>query len=95
MLRSKFHRPWQPRVSGPQLYNPSAHSTESQVSFSDTIEEVKEEAAMPAEGHGAAAPSASHMAESVESMSPPPGVPETPEGQSKWYARLVERLVRH
>jgi hypothetical protein len=28
MMRSRFHRPWQPRMSDGQLFNPFAHSAE-------------------------------------------------------------------
>jgi len=90
MLRSKFHRPWQPHVSGGQLYNPSAHSTETEVSFSDAIGEVEEGMQTPTESPGAVRPDARQLADGVESA---PAVAETSGGQSKWYLRLVERLT--
>jgi len=91
MLRSKFHRPWQPHVSGGQLYNPSAHSTESEVSFSDAIGEVEEGMQAPTESPGAVTPGASPVADSAESVAPAAAEPS--ESQSKWYLRLVERLM--
>ena len=31
MMRSRFHRPWQPRMSDGQLFNPFAHSAEPEL----------------------------------------------------------------
>lgn len=34
MLRSKLHRPWQPRINDGPLFNPYAHTTEPEISLS-------------------------------------------------------------
>ena len=93
MLQSKFHRPWQPRVSDSQPYNPSAHAAEAEVSFSAAIGEV-EEAGHPREvDENAVAASVSHSAEGAESESPV--APESQRGPISWYTRLVERFAKH
>jgi hypothetical protein len=93
MLQSKFHRPWQPRVSDSQPYNPSAHTTEADVSFSAAIGEVEEAAHPPAADEAAVAARAGHSAESAESASP--AAPESQRGPISWYTRLVERFAKH
>lgn len=93
MLRSKVHRPWQPRVSGSPVFNPSAHTTESDSSFSDDIEELEREVHAPAKGEDpAAAASSRHAAENVDS---PSAAPEISRSKSRWYASLVERFTKH
>jgi len=95
MLQSKFRRPWQPRVSDSQPYNPSAHTTESEVSFSAAIEEVEGEVptAASAASQGAGVSAGSHSAEGGEPLSPV--APETPRSESRWYAHLVEKFAKH
>lgn len=93
MLRSKFHRPWQPHVSDSQPFNPSAHTTESATSFSEQIEELEEQGQTPAESQNAAAAASSGAVEDVKSSSSV--APETPRGRSRWYANLVDRFSRH
>ena len=93
MLQSKFHRPWQPRVSDSQPYNPFAHNSESEVSFSAAIEQAEGEVHKSAAGEGAAAASANHSVESVQSVeSVPPVAPEGPKGR---YARLAKNFAKH
>jgi hypothetical protein len=41
MLRSKFHRPWQPRVRDQGILNPFAHTTEPEASLAEH-QELKE-----------------------------------------------------
>ena len=93
MLRSKMHRPWQPRVSGSQLFNPSAHTVESDTSFSDGIEEVEREVPEPAESRDPA--TSANIANAVENVGPLSVAPETSRGKTRWYASLVERFTRH
>ncbi len=35
MLRSKLHRPWQPRMDDGQIFNPFAHTTEPEAGLTD------------------------------------------------------------
>jgi hypothetical protein len=93
MLQSKFHRPWQPRVSDSQPYNPSAHANEAEVSFSDSIREVEEAGHPPAVDEATVAANVSHSAESAEPASP--AAPESQRGPIGWYTRLVERFAKH
>lgn len=93
MLRSKSHRPWQPRVSDGQLLNPSAHSAEADTSFSDEIEEVERDVHAPAEPQEPAiTASTGNAAEDLGSLS---AVPEAPPAKSRWYASLMARFGRH
>lgn len=41
MLRSKFHRPWQPHVRDEGIFNPFAHTTEPEASLAEH-EDLKE-----------------------------------------------------
>jgi hypothetical protein len=88
MLQSKFHRPWQPRVSGSQPYNPSAQATESEVSFSTAIEEVERDGTPESEASQGGV--STESAQGVELMSP-----EAPVAPRSWYSRLVERFAKH
>ncbi len=47
MLRSKMHRPWQPRMDDGQIFNPFAHTTEPEAGLADhqTIDIEEAEAA--------------------------------------------------
>jgi hypothetical protein len=94
MLRSKSHHPWQPRVSDGQLLNPSAHTTESDTSFRDEIEEVEREVNTPAEplGPAIAAGTGNAVEDDLGSLSMPV---ETPRGKSRWYVSLLGRFAGH
>lgn len=93
MLRSKFHRPWQPRVSDGQLLNPSAHTTESETSFSDVVEETEEQVHAPTGPEAAGSPGSRDAFGNVDS--PASGAPENPSRKSGWYANLMARFSRH
>jgi hypothetical protein len=90
MLQSKFHRPWQPRVSGSQPYNPSAHTAESEVTFSEAIGEIEESAVeiQPPPAIQEAAPPSGTSDESPSTV-----VPASP--WTRWYANLVGRFAKH
>ena len=88
MLQSKFHRPWQPRVSGSQPYNPSAQTTDSEVSFSSAIEEVERDATPESEASQGSV--STEAAQGDELMSP-----QAPEEPKSWYSRLVDRFAKH
>jgi hypothetical protein len=92
MLRSKYHRPWQPRVSDSQLLNPSAHTTESEASFSDVVEEAEEQVPSPQSPETAASASSSSAAERIEL--PEAGAAENPRGKTGWYENLMGRFAK-
>jgi len=90
MLRSKYHRPWQPRVSDGPLLNPSAHTTESEASFSDVVEEAEEQVHTP---QSAEAPASASSAAATTELSAAP-TQENPSDKPGWYATLVGRFAR-
>ena len=87
MLQSKFHRPWQPRVSDSQPCNSSAHATEAEASFSAAIGEVEEAGHPPAGDESTVRASASHSAESAELASPVAA--DSQRSPTSWYHALV------
>jgi hypothetical protein len=92
MLRSKFHRPWQPRISDGQLLNPSAHATESETSFSEVVEEAEDQVHVPEGSETAASASPS---DAVGDVGPLASVnPDNLGGKSAWYANLMGRFAR-
>ena len=93
MLRSKFHRPWQPRMSDGQLLNPSAHSTESETSFSDVVEETEEQLNVPEGAQASLSAGAKDAHQNVDSLASV--APESPSGKSGWYANLLARFAKH
>lgn len=110
MLRSKYHHPWQPRVSDGQLLNPSAHTTASETSFSDAVEEAEEQV-HPPQGPAAAAPAGSSSAvenirvagnigaagniSRVGNIEVPEAVTsQQPKDKPGWYANLMGRFAR-
>lgn len=92
MLRSKYHRPWQPRASDSQLLNPSAHPTESEASFSDVVEEAEEQVHTPQSLQAAASAGSSIAVESIESSQAEAA--ENPRGKSGWYASFMGRFSK-
>ena len=92
MLRSKYHRPWQPRVSDGPLLNPSAHTTESEASFSDVVEEAEEQVQTPQSAEAPVTASASSAAATAELPEAP--TQESLRGKPGWYATLVGRFAR-
>ena len=93
MLRSKFHRPWQPRVSDGQLLNPSAQTQASETSFSDAIEEAEEQVHTPESPAADPAHAPSSAIEDVEALRAV--AEEVSAARSSWYARLRGRLAGH
>jgi len=91
MLRSKFHRPWQPHVSDGQLLNPSAQSQVSETTFSDAIEEAEEQVHTP---ESLAVEAAQAPAIALEDIEPPPPVADVaPGAKSSWYSKLRAKLA--
>lgn len=91
MLRSKFHRPWQPHVSDGQLLNPSAPSRASETTFSEVIEEAEEQVHTP---ESLAVDAAQPPAIALEDIEPLPPVAEAaPGAKSNWYSRLRAKLA--
>jgi hypothetical protein len=70
MLRSKFHHPWQPRVSDGQMLNPFAQSNPSETSFSEEIEEAERDVPEPASNHTAADTESGSNLDAVKSPYP-------------------------
>lgn len=93
MLRSKFHRPWQPRISDGQLLNPSAHATASETSFSDAVEEAEDQVHTSEGPEASASPSSGSACGSSEA--PALLSPENLRGKSGWYANLMARFAKH
>jgi hypothetical protein len=65
MMRSRFHRPWQPRMSDGQMFNPFAHSAEpeSGLEHHDDLEQRDAENAQPVEAAADRPPSRSESRE--------------------------------
>jgi len=93
MLRSKYHHPWQPRVSDSQTFNPYAKATETEVSLSAQLEELEEEAHTPMAAQGDSSVDRGSPAECLQA--PAPVALEAAAGQSNWYERLVKRFTKH
>lgn len=92
MLRSKYHRPWQPRVSDSPTFNPFAHGTESGVDLSVQIEESELESSSSAAHQTPASPSDYTSLEGIAPMIPDA---QAPSRRSRWYSSWIGRLTRH
>lgn len=80
-------------MSDGQLLNPSAHSSESEASFSDVIEETEEQAHVPEGAEAAVSAGAKDAVQNVDSLASV--APEGLGGKSGWYANLMARFARH
>jgi hypothetical protein len=95
MLRSRHHQPWQPRMSGNDLFNPFSHSAEQDNTL-DIAEEVRElEDQPPASEQNATQTEASIglEADRPDSSSTEAAASDTP--ASHWYSRLLGKFTRH
>lgn len=66
MMRSKFRRPWQPRMNDSQIFNPFAHTTEPEAGLADHQNMEIDEP----EAHGTAAPRGDEAAPMPQSAGP-------------------------
>lgn len=91
MLRSKFHRPWQPQVSDSQPFNPFVQGGEAEGSLSEQIIETPEETHAAARAAQDRPPAAEEESSGTDQRV---STQVTPQRQ-RWYESLFGRFVRH
>jgi len=89
MLQSKFHRPWQPRMSSALPLTSFSHGPESQPD-STTLEEFETEREVASQHVIQDRAEFTASAETSLPVSPP-----ELESRRRWYASLIEKLSRH